>query len=258
MIIVRVKANQITPKLTNWRPQSTYFVNDAYDLGLKYGMFVTLEQGTVEGVAKATLTYAGNASATYTDIASTSKTLPAAKPLGILYESSPIDAYRRTDDLTNETRLFPKGKRQEKAYGLLPDAVLELSDTDNILGNDMYFRTVDYLITATADSFVNSTKTIVYPGNISTIRVGETLSNGTNEAIVLTKTYNSGTNKTTFVLSAGLGDSVLPLTAKCQLYKTLYVATDMTGDVPFTFVSNSYPVGWVESGLAARIQIKYI
>ncbi len=258
MIVVNVKSSQILPKITNWRTQSGFYVDDTYTKGLEKCKFGTIITGTSGGVAAPVISYAGHVGATYNDIADASVALGPGKAVGIIYETSPIDQYRRLDDFTDETRLFPLGKRTDKQYGLMPSCVLEITDTDETYGDASYFRVLDKAM-PDATAFDDTTATITFAGNINDVRLEEKVEIDGAMYWIIDIDYDSGTNTTTITLNEGAGDDVLPVLLKGQLFETLYLADDMTGDVPFTMLEKDalgntrQPVGFVESSIAARI-----
>ncbi len=262
MIVVNVKTSQILPKVTNWRSQKGFYVDDTYAKGLEKCKFGTIITGLSGGQKAPVISYAGHVGATYTDIGAAPIALGAARTFGLIYETSPIDQYRRTDDLSDETRLFPKGPRTDKQYALMPSGVLEIIDTEEFFGNGNYFREVDYVPTEAATAFDDATATITYAGNLTTaIKVEDRLEIDGASYYVVDIVYDSVGNETTITLNEGAGDIVLPVTVKGQIYDDLFLADDMTGDVPFTTVPTDslgnarQKVGYVESGMAMRYSV---
>ena len=178
MIIVKVKQSQIAPLITGFKPQATLFVDDSYTKGIKTAFFIAPKSdGTADGAKEATITYAGAAAKTYTDLGDANITIPAKAAFGINYEASPVDPLGRRDDFSNEVKLFPKGRRQDFKIGFLQDAVVEVTDTSDVEGR--YFRTYDYTI-GTPSAQTDATKTLVFTGDISAkVRVGDKVKNGT-------------------------------------------------------------------------------
>ena len=258
MIKLRIKTSQLKPHITGWKGQMTLYVNDLYTKGLKYGMLCTTETGTADGEDKPVLRYAGTASATYTDIADGSIVL-AAKPVnGIIYDTSARDLYASELDLTDETRLFPYGRRQQDGIVMLDEAVYEITDTDDIMGTSLYFRTVDkVLVTAgqTGVTFDNTAKTIVMSGKVTGVRAGEKIGTASATTYVVSVVYDSGTDTTTITLVAGLGNAVIETKLLATVFDPLYSAPDMNVEVPFQLVPNGTAIGKVVSGIAAHIKI---
>ena len=261
MISVTVKSSQILPKISNgWRGQQGFYVDDTYTKGLEKCKFITIITGVAGNETAPVMSYAGHVGATYDDIAEGSIALGAAKAVGFLYESSSIDQYRRIDDQTDETRLFPKGARTDKKYAPMPEGVLEVIDLDEMYGNGSYFRTVDKLM-PTASSFDDGTATIVFNGNINDVRVDEKVEIDGSEYWIEDIAFNEGTNKTTITLNEGAGDVVVPVLLKGQLFEPVYLADDMTGEVPFTMqptdgTIDRQKLGFVESSVAVRINVQ--
>jgi hypothetical protein len=253
-IVVNVKTTQILPKITSWRPQEGFFVEDDYTKGLKKATFGTIITGKSGGRVAPVISYAGAVGATYTDIAEAPVALGPAKAIGIIYETSPIDQYRRVDDLSDETRLFPLGSRTDKKYALMPSCVLEVTDTDEVNGTVGYFRLVDKAL-PTATAFDDATATIVFDGNVNDIRVEEKLEIDGDFYWIVDIEYDSVADETTVTLNEGAGDVVKDVVVKSQLFETAYLADDMAGDVPFTMIPEvgRQAVGFVESMFALRV-----
>lgn len=259
MIIVKVKQSQIAPLITGFKPQATMFVDDAYTKGIKTAFFIAPKSdGTADGVKEATITYAGAAAKTYADLGDANITIPAKAAFGINYEASPVDPMRRRDDFNNETRLYPKGRRQDFKIGFLQDAVVEITDTDNVEGR--YFRTFDYTI-GTPTSQDNATKTLVFAGDVtSKVRAGDKVKNGANVTFVVSAVFAAG--NTTVVTVDGLGDVATETFVLGQIGDVVYLSDDMSGGLPFTTIKPAtgsgkieQPVGWIESTIAVRVKI---
>lgn len=204
MILAVIKTSQLKPHTSGWRSQATLFVNDKYTKGLKYGAFACTETGTADGEDKPVFRYAGLTSATYNDIADAPVTLPAKKATCIIYESSPRDIHASLIDLSNETKLFPYGIRQFKPLSVVDSAVYEITDTEDVMGNTFYFRTVDKILvpsTNTTAVFDNTAKTITMDGNVTKIRIGEKIGTASATTYVTNVVYDGGTGKTTITLT---------------------------------------------------------
>lgn len=262
-ILVNVKATQILPKIvSNWRAQQAFAVNDEYTKGLEYGKLVGVITGKCEDVDKAVFTYAGDVGATYTDIGDAPIAIGAVKPVGVIYDVSPRDQYGRTDDQTDNTRLFPMGARQDKLMPPMPEWVWEITDTDETLGNAAYFREIDKVLD-TATSFDDATATIVFPGNVDDVRVGQKVDINGDFYYIEDISYDSGANETTFTLNEGAGDVVADVTLLSQLFEPVYLPDDMTG-LPFTMMPHNTAgtgtrkqIGFVESVIAVRGKITH-
>lgn len=253
-VVVNVKTTQVLPKITSWRSQEGFFVDDSYTKGLKKATFGTIITGKSGGRVAPVISYAGAVGATYTDISEDPAVLGPAKAIGVIYETSPIDQYRRVDDLSDETRLFPLGARTDKKYALMPSCVLEVTDTDEVNGTVGYFRLVDKEL-PTATSFDDATATIVFSGNIDDVRKEEKLEIDGAFYWIVDIEYDSGADETTITLNEGAGDTVEDIIVKSQLFETAYLADDMDGDVPFTMIPEvgRQEVGFVESMFALRV-----
>lgn len=259
MIELRVKTSQLKPTVMAFKSQSTLYVNDKYTKGLKYGMLLAIETGEAIGETKPVIRYAGTTSATYTDIAENSVTLPAKKAAGIIYESSPRDIYSTDIDLTNENRLYPYGRRQQYPIAIIDEAVYEISDTDDLLGNTFYFRTTDKVLVNDGQAgvvFDNTAKTIYIPSVVTGFRVGEKVTVTSTGATAYIEDITYGATSTTITLSAGLGSLVLETKLMGTMYDALYSAPDMKGEVPFQLKPNGDVIGKVVSGIHAEIKIR--
>jgi len=263
MIVVSVKSSQILPKLMNWRSQMNFYVDDSYTKGLKMAKFGSVITGESGGKVEPVITYAGHVGATYSNIGEAAIDIPALKAVGLIYESSSQDQYRRLDDLSDETRLFPKGSRQDRPYALMPSGVLEITDTDQLFGSPVYFRAVDKVIpVADISSFDNGTATIVLSGEFTDIREEERFDvEGIGTAYVISVSYDDGADETTIVLNDGVGDVPAEITVKSQLFEVGYLPDDATADVPFTMIpvddggDPRQPLGFVESPIAFRFDV---
>jgi hypothetical protein len=259
-IMLNVKATQILPKVSaGWRAQQNFYVDDSYTKGLTRCKFVGVISGKVDGKDEPVFTYAGHVGATYTTLADAPIAVPAVKAIGILYESSPIDAYRRLDDTTDENQLFPKGKRQDKPMPPMPYSVLEVTDTDRMFGDYSYFRKVDATIeVGDIVSFTDATAEIVLAGNYTTsLRLEEKLEIDGGFYYITAMSYDAGAGETTLTLNEGAGDVVLEIIVKSPLFDPVYLADDMTG-LPFTMIPSTdrQKLGFVESTIAVRVKIE--
>lgn len=255
-ILINVKANQILPKVSNWRAQRGFLPDDSYTKGLEYGKLVGVITGKMDGEDAPVYTYAGTVGATYTDIGDRPIAVPAVVARGILFETSERNQYLAPDNQSDETRLFPMGARQDKMLAPVPEWVWEIQDTDMTFGHAGYFRLTDKLM-PTADSFDDTTATIVFDGEITDVREEETVEIDGAEYKILSIVYDDSTDKTTFTLDTGAGDVVDDVLLKSQLFAPVFLPDDMTG-LPFTMIEDDgsggrrQSIGYVESALAIR------
>lgn len=259
MIVLTVKPTQLKPHTSGWKGQANHFVNDKYTKGLKYGSFVCVETGTADGEDKPVFRPANLVATTYTDIADASVTLSAKKATGIVYDSSARDVYASLIDLTNETRLFPYGTRQFEPSVMMAGAVYEITDTEDVMKNTFYFRTIDKVLvasTVTTAVFDNAAKTIVLDGKVTGIRIGEKIGTATATTYVANVVYSDVTGKTTITLLAGLGSAIVETKLLSTMYDDLYATNDQKGEVPFQLIPNGDVIGQVVSGIAADIKFR--
>ena len=92
------------------------------------------------------------------------------------------------------------------------------------------------------------------PYCILEMKEGEKVATSTAVAYTTSVTFD-GTN-TVVGLTASLGNSTVDLTFKGVLFETIYLADDMSGDLPFTLVPNAEPVGKVVSAIAVEIDLR--
>lgn len=257
-IIIRVKTPQLLTHTTGWKGQATFFVNDLYTKGLKMGRFVRLETGTANGETKPVFTYAGRVDKTYDAgfMADNAVTVKAGKAIGFLYDSSVADQYKSKIDLAEDDRVYPYGVRQESPMIVMPQGVLELTDTDNKLNDsEKVFRATDRVISAAnIIAYDGTAKKVTLAGKVTGIKEGEKVATSTAVAYTTSITFD-GTN-TVVGLTASLGNSTVDLTFKGVLFETIYLADDMSGDLPFTLVPNAEPVGKVVSAIAVEIDLR--
>lgn len=259
MIKLRIKTSQLKPTVMAWKSQMNAFVNDAYTSGLKYGALLALETGTAKGETKPVIRYAGTQPATYNDIATAPVVLPAKKACGIIYESSSRDIYSTAIDLGNEERLYPYGRRQQDPIAIIDEAVYEITDLEDLMGDSFYFRSTDKVLVEAGQAnvvFDNTAKTITFSTAVVTgFRVGEKLTTSTGAtAYIDAITY--GASSTVITLSAGLGALVVETKLMATLFEPLYSAPDMTGEVPFQLKPNGDIIGKVVSAISAQIKIQ--
>ena len=164
--------------------------------------------------------------------------------------------------------MFPKGARTDRPYALMPAGVLEVTDTDQLLGSPVYFRAIDGVAIQVGDviSFDDATAVIVLDGDFTdavasatdtVLRVGDKLLIGTGLYWITEISYASGTGHTTVVINEGAGDAAAAITPKAQLFDDAYLAADMSGEIPFTLVpaTGAQKVGFIESPIALRFNV---
>lgn len=261
-IKLTVIANQIAPAITGWKAYQSFYVDDAYTKGLEFGKLVGVATGTSQGTSgldEATVHYAGHVGATYSNLADGNVVVPAIKACGVIYDPSTIDSYRRTDDQTNETRLFPYGQRENRRIAMIPEFVWHLQDDTNYT-NLAYFRKLDETIdVADVVSFDDATATIVLSGDFSgDIKVEEKMEIDGDTYWATSVSYDDVAGETTVVLNDGAGDIALAITLKSVLFDDVYLADDMTGDLPFTLIyeAGRQKIGTIESTYAVRAKLR--
>ena len=245
-LTVKVKDSQAEYRLSNYKFQSTFFVDSSVTAGLKAGFFAGLKgDGTSNGVTPVTtLVYAGADA--------------KIKASGIIYQASAVDAYGRRDNLSEETNLFPFGVRTSEGIGLLKKAVLEVTDNSN--SYNTYFRTTTYTL-GTPTSQTNTT--ITYTGDkTSLVRIGDKIKN-TATTYVTNVVYTAAPTNTTVITTVTgdtLGTDATETFVLTQIDEPVYLAVNMTGDLPFTTIPPASGdlkqiVGVIESGIAVRIDL---
>lgn len=262
-IVVTVKDSQAIYRTEDFKFQGTYLVDDALTLGLKKGFFFGIQgAGTGNGVAQCTLTYANATAVTYGAgvLATGAITVPITKASGIIYESSAIDQYRRTDAVTDEPNVFPAGNREYVGFGLMKKGVLEISDDTN--GQATYFTSVKTAIGTTSAQTGTTTFTMTLPGDLRTsVKIGDKLSNNGVIVWVTDVTYSSPSTVITTALG-GYGDTASKVVYKMsQIDDPVYLADTMAGDLPFTTLVPTTGklkqiVGYIESPIAVRIDLE--
>lgn len=251
--IISVKNGQSEFQTTAHLFQNTYYVDDAIKDGLEFGSFCGVASGTskckqARGEAQAVLVPSGK------DI--------KVKASGIVYDSSAIDQYRRTDDLSKETRYYPYGNREYLALGLLKKGVIEINDATN-KHNLRIYRTVDVplgkgSVTGGVLTLVNGTKELRYGDKIT---VGEDVGH-----------ILEVTSETSYKVVGMADASDLDVTIKCQMDEPVYLNKAVTikpeakghfesmEDLPFTTVPPqpgelSQVIGYIESPKDIRIDL---
>ena len=148
-----------------------------------------------------------------------------------------------TDD---EGKSFNTVKLVSKGFASVKDG---LNDAEKV------FRTTDRVITAAnIIAYDGTAKTVTLAGKVTGIKEGEKVATSTAVAYTTSITFD-GTN-TVVGLTASLGNSTVDLTFKGVLFESIYLADDMSGDLPFTLVPNAESVGKVVSAIAVEIDLR--
>lgn len=243
MYKISVKNSQADFVNTGMLFQGTWYVDNSIIDGLEAATFCSVAGGKSKCLSngiedQATLWHAGK---------------DTAKASGVVYMTSAPDRYRRSDDMSDETRLFPYGKRQDLAMGLLKKCVIEVSNGTR----ETVFRTFDKTISAsgiTEDGFSTSEK----------VKYGDKVEvNGTIHWI----TEVVGANvKVTPAIENTAGSAVI---LKSQIDDPIYLNDKVewkgecvnTSELPFTTI-RAYNageidqlVGYIESPIAVRIDL---
>lgn len=236
---------------TGYLFQNTYYVDDSIVDGLEFATFCTVESGESKcqqrGRKQAVLVAAGK------DI--------KKKASGIIYTTSPRDPYARRDDLANETRLFPYGRRQENAIGLLKKGVILVSS--DLTSKHREWLTYDIEL---GKGTVASNVLTLEKGT-SELKYGSKISVDGKIGYVTEKT-----SETSYKVQ-GLEDATSKeVKALCQMDDPLYLNKEVTikatdkglfkdsSALPFTTVPPvagelAQVVGYIESPIAARIDL---
>jgi hypothetical protein len=210
----------------------------------------------------------------------TSLTIDPLKASGIIYKQTARDRYGRADDLMDENRLHPYGKREDVAIGLLKKGVIEVSSTD--IGKANMWNTVDR--TGPNVTIADGDTEVVGLTPDQTVTLG--LKYGSKIEIGGETFYIRHTHATAggvHVSKPVSGDKSGVIVSKCQIDDPLYLNkffdakniqegtrvvhgyTDLS-DIPFTPIppsmDDSKPagsidqlVGYIESPIAARIDL---
>lgn len=232
--------------------QGTWYVDDKIKDGLEYASFCAIESGESQNRSyghkkQAVLVPAGK------DI--------KKKASGVVYTTSPKDMYGRIDDFSDETRLYPYGRRQDTAIGLMKRCVVLVSSTENPKHKEWNTFDIDLgkgsVATGTL-TLENGTKELKYGSKISVDgKIGYVVGK-TSETVYTVEGLEDNTTKDVKVL--------------CQMDDPLYlnVATSLkpedkglfedSSKLPFTTVPPKsgelcQVVGYIESPIAARIDL---
>ena len=231
--------------------QGTWYVSDALQEGLEFCTFCTIESGESKcpqiTKKQAVLVPSGK------DI--------KKKASGFVYTTSPRDMYGRTDDFSNETRLYPYGRREDQAIGLMKKGVIFVSATDNPKHRQWNTHDIDLgkgTVASNVLTLVAGTKELEY---------GKKITVDGKVGYVIEKT-----NDTTYKVQ-GLADATSKdVKVVCQMDDPLYLNKAVTikpeakgafatsADLPFTPVPSvsgelDQIVGYIESPIAARIDL---
>lgn len=251
--IINVKNSQSEFQTTGHLFQNTYYVDDSIKDGLELGTFCGVASGTSKcrqenGEAQTVMVAAGK------DV--------KVKASGIVYESSSRDQYGRTDDLSDETRLYPYGNREYLAYGLLKRGVVEISDTSNKF-NIRVYRTVDQ---AFGKGSVNEGVLTLTKGT-KELRYGDKITFGDDIGHI-----SEVTSETEYKVVGIANGNDKEVVAKCQMDEPVYLNNAVKikpedkghfkslADLPFTTVPAvqgelSQVVGYIESPKHIRIDL---
>jgi len=258
---VRFKNSQAEFMITPAKKyQATFYVADEYTKGLKSCTFAAVkDDGTSNGKSETTLTYAGAVAKTYGAgvLADGAITLPAKKASGIIYDSSTIDQFGREDNFSNEENLFPFGNREDKSMGLVKKGVIEITDTAGTKIN--IFNTKKSTLGVPASQ---TDTTITYVGNkTALVKAGDKILN-TETAYVVSAVFGGVNTVITVNSDATLGVVATETFTVGQIDDPVYLADDMSGDLPFTTippVSGSGKlkqiVGYIENAISVRVDL---
>lgn len=258
-IKVTVKNSQSDFENTGFLAQGTFYVDDSHTTGLKSGFFCAIKgdgasKCLVNGSeSQATFTYAGAKDKAYAGETDRNgnvwagATVPAHKADGILYKQTARDRFGRSDDLNDEERYFPYGKREDMAIGMLKKGVLEVCDTDTV--KTRFFTTAN----TEKGTATLATGVLTLAGH--GLKVGDKVFlNGASTHFVKTVPSDS----TFTVTGTAVAGAVVALS---QIGDPVYLAQDMSGDLPFTTIKPetgdgiNQLIGYIESAMAVRIDL---
>lgn len=253
--IINVKNSQSEFMTTGHLFQNTYYVDDSIKDGLELGTFC----GVASGISKCKQSTGD----VQTVLVGAGKDVKI-KASGVIYNASPRDQYGRTDDLTDETRLYPYGNRESTAYGLLKKGVISINNTNSKYDLRIY-RTIDIKLEGTGT---------VASGVLTLTKGTSELKYGDKISIDNKIGYVSEVTSTISYKVVGLEDisSASEVTIKCQiddpvyLNKAVTITPDKKGhfdklsDLPFTTVPPqsgelSQLVGYIESPMHIRFDL---
>jgi len=244
--------NQLEYVCTGYRPIETYFVDDSYTTGVKAFRFSSIKaNGTVNSVSELSLQYADATAG-----------LPAQ---GFFYDTSSVDRYGRGDNVTPETMLFPKGKRENKGMGFPKRGEIQIASDANF---DLvkYFRGMEEVLidasTSAAVTVVTGTSAVVINVDVDLtgdLSVGDyiTIENATTSDTVqvLSLTSTAITTNTDIANNYDGSSAAVTLTALSMVNRPIYlIEAAQSGSVmpfqtlvPVTSGNLKQQVGYVSS-----------
>lgn len=257
MLVITVKESQAEYRNTGMLFQGTWYVDDSIVDGLEKGTFC----GIASGKSKCLNEKGGQEQATLVPAGKDVK----VKASGIVYESSAPDRYGRKDNMEDETRLYPYGRRQSLAIGLLKEGVLQVSST--LDPKYRHFRTVDEVVGTTTGAVAGGVITLNADAKVE-VRYGDKIKVGDEVGHVVEVTSK------TSIKAVGLTDSATgEVKVLCQIDDPVYLNKKVTikpedhgkyekiEGLPFTTVPpqdgelGQY-VGYVESPISVRVDLK--
>ncbi len=239
--VLQAVNNQLEFNSTKYRPIETYYVDDSYTNGVKAFRFASIKgDGTVGGVNELSLQYADAVNG-----------IPA---MGFFYDTSAIDRYGRTDNVTPETKLYPKGVRQNKGMGFAKRGEMMFADDDNF---DLvkYFRGLDEVlasdaggdtitvVTGTSDVTINCDKDLT-----GELKVGDyiKISDATNSQVVQVQAVTSTTITSNATLAEDYSTGAV-ITGLCMIGKPVYL-------VDADQATNVLPIQTLEPATSGRLK----
>lgn len=212
--------NQLEYIATGYRPIETYFVDDSYTDGVDAFRFSAPKgDGTVGSKSEISLQYADATEGI------------AAR--GFFFDTSAPDRYRRGDDVTPETKLFPKGKRQNFGMGMPKKGEMIIAD-DEDFKLVKYFRGLDEQVASTAggDTITVDTGASDITINVdkdltSTLMIGDwiKINDDTNSEEVQVKAIDATSITTNTALVNNYSTSVV-LTALSMIERPVYLVEE--------------------------------
>lgn len=246
--LLSVKDSQSIYRNTGYLFQGTWYVDDSLKNGLNIATFCCIESGkskcsSVIGFKQATLFPSG-------------KNINR-KASGLIYTTSAIDRYERTDDMSDEYRLFPYGDRQFLAIGLLKQGVVTISTKNK----ENIYRTVD----TTLENVKISNSKITDKNIVSKLQYGDKIE------INSIHYYIEKINEKEAQIVPELKDYSGSIVIKCQIDDPVYLNNEVVdnlkngeyhnlNELPFTTVRAKVGeldqlVGYIESPTAVRIDL---
>lgn len=253
MYILNVKNSQNEFVNTGFLFQNTYYVDQKIENGIPIATFCSVSSGTsdcpVIGSIQATLKKAGKDS---------------SKASGVIYTTSAKDMYGRTDDFSDELMLYPYGRRQDKAIGLLKKCVIEISDGTK----KHFFRTFDEVLAKNVAVSSNNKLTVTYNPNLKYGDKIELTDLGNENKKSIHHITEVNDNEITFTPDATVVGNV-DVDLKCQIDDPIYLNKQVTTngtyskaeELPFTTIRTKQSgeidqlIGYIESPVAVRINL---